>query len=191
MFFSIVPPMIKPEFNPGMVSSEMESNGNGTMGPPKSVLDRFSAGDDSNLSSGYSGIAATDNVAQAMHDYALSAVEEQEKNRRYNAEQAQLARDWYADMSNTAYQRAVNDMKSAGLNPALMFGSGQAAATAAGSAASYSVNPGDTASSMINSFASYGKYYAAMISSISGAVNGLLSNVAKFMPTRGINGRWK
>lgn len=143
---------------------------------------------DDESSSGYSGIAATDNVAEAMREYGLSAAEEQEKNRRFNAEQAELARDWYADMSGTAYQRAVNDMKAAGLNPALMFGSGQAAATAAGSAASYSVNPGDTASHMINSFASYGKYYASMISAISGAVNGLLDNVAKFLPTRGIGG---
>ena len=147
------------------------------------ILDPKDSGDDSDLSSGYSGIAATDNVAQAMRDYALSAAEEQEKNRRYNAEQAQLARDWYADMSNTAYQRAVNDMKAAGLNPALMFGSGQAAATAAGSAASYSVNPGDTAAHMINSFASYGKYYSSMVAAVSGAVNGLLGNVLKLLPT--------
>ena len=113
--FGIVAPMIDPSINPGMVSSEMEyDEKSGTMGTPKSVLDRFSAGDDSNLSSGYSGIVSTDNVAQAMKDYALSAAAEQEKNRRYNAEQAQLARDWYADMSGTAYQRAVADMKAAG-----------------------------------------------------------------------------
>lgn len=147
------------------------------------VLNPKDSGDDSDLSSGYSGIAATDNVAEAMREYGLSAAEEQEKNRRYNAEQAEIARNWYANMSGTAYQRAVNDMKAAGLNPALMFGSGQAAATAAGSAASYSVNPGDTAANMISSFASYGKYYAAMVAAISGAVNGLLGNALKLLPT--------
>lgn len=147
------------------------------------VLNPKDSGDDSDLSSGYSGIAATDNVAEAMREYGLSAAEEQEKNRRFNADQAEIARNWYANMSGTAYQRAVNDMKAAGLNPALMFGSGQAAATAAGSAASYSVNPGDTAAHMINSFASYGKYYASMVAAISGAVNGLLGNALKLLPT--------
>lgn len=180
--FGIVAPMIDPAINPGIVSSDLEYDvKSNTFAPSKSSLDRFAAGDDSDLSSGYSGIAVTDNVAEAMRQYGLSAAEEQEKNRRYNEEQAKIARDWYADMSGSAYQRAVNDMKAAGLNPALMFGSGQAAATAAGSAASYNVNPGDTASSMINSFASYGKYYAAMISAVSSAVNGLLSNIAGFM----------
>lgn len=36
-------------------------------------------------------------------------------------------------MSNTAYQRASKDMQEAGLNPAMMFGSGSAASTPAGS----------------------------------------------------------
>lgn len=36
-------------------------------------------------------------------------------------------------MSNTAYQRATSDMEKAGLNPMMMFGSGSAASTPAGS----------------------------------------------------------
>lgn len=38
-------------------------------------------------------------------------------------------RKWEENMSNSAYQRAVRDMEKAGLNPALMFGSGSAAGT--------------------------------------------------------------
>lgn len=59
----------------------------------------------------------------------------QEQN-YFNANQAQIDRDWQKEMSDTAYQRAVRDMKLAGLNPALMYSSGSAASVGSGSSAS-------------------------------------------------------
>ncbi len=51
----------------------------------------------------------------------------------FNARQAQIQRDWEMEMSNTAYQRAVEDMKNAGLNPAMLYQSGgQGASTPSG-----------------------------------------------------------
>lgn len=64
------------------------------------------------------------------------------KQLQFNAQQAQINRDWQERMSNTAYQRAMADMRSAGLNPILASNLG-GASTPGGSSASIQLgNPG-------------------------------------------------
>lgn len=55
--------------------------------------------------------------------------------RQFNASEAAENRRWQEGMSNTAYQRAMRDMRSAGLNPMLAFQQG-GASTPGGAAAS-------------------------------------------------------
>lgn len=57
------------------------------------------------------------------------------QDRKFNSEQAQLNRDFQEYMSNTAYSRAVKDLKSVGVNPYAVISGLSSASTPAGSSA--------------------------------------------------------
>lgn len=101
---------------------------------------------------------------------------EAEKNREFQSKEAQIQRDWYESQSNTAYQRAVADMRKAGINPILAYQQGGASSSGtgvpSGSAAGYQSTGGDTTSSLMSSFAD-----------LIAAIGGTATNIAKlFMP---------
>lgn len=89
-----------------------------------------------NANEANAGIASANNAFNA--DQAA-------QNREFNAGQAELNRTFQQRMANTAYQRAMSDMKDAGLNPMLAFSKGGAdvpgGSTASGTAATSSGNP--------------------------------------------------
>lgn len=59
----------------------------------------------------------------------------------FNADQAQVNREWNAQMDSTKYQRTVADMQAAGVNPALAMNGGVTTQAASNSAASASSTP--------------------------------------------------
>lgn len=112
-----------------------------------------------------------------------------EKQQAYNAEEAQKNRDWQKMMSDTSYQRAVQDMVKAGINPILAASNGGAAMGSGGQAAS------GMASGMpeqFNSSSSYGENSAYSVSNwglqieaLGEAIGGMFETIGNWLPKGG------
>ena len=77
---------------------------------------------------------------------------------RAAAQSADKQMQFQERMSDTAYQRSVTDMRAAGLNPALMFGSGSAASTPGGAAFTPENTMKDAANALSNTAQAAAKY---------------------------------
>lgn len=88
--------------------------------------------------------------------YQQDSLNNAQRVERFEQEEAQKLRDWQEYMSSTAYQRAIKDLREAGINPLLALSSFSPASTPSGAMASgqYSslVNPGY--SSLASSYSS-------------------------------------
>lgn len=87
------------------------------------------------LGLGAAGVPGLKDMWRSFSGSGLTSADIQQN--QFNAQQAQLNRDFEERMSNTAYQRSVADMQAAGLNPGMMYqGAGSAASTPSAATAS-------------------------------------------------------
>lgn len=89
---------------------------------------------------GASKNTAVNNLTSGDLDYQR-AIEQAEAHRQFSSSEAQKLRDWQEKMSNTAYSRAVKDLKSVGINP-YAIGGFNAASTPSGAYGQSSVASG-------------------------------------------------
>lgn len=153
--FSSVKKVIKKATSPITKSlSAVKNVGSGALNKIKGFLpeDLNSVDDVWNLGKSVLGGSASSALelagAKAGYDMQLKAIQEQNASAK---EIAQKQMDFQKEMSNTAHQREITDLKAAGLNPILSGTGGMGASTPAGASAPVR-SEGDAVSSAFQIF---------------------------------------
>lgn len=171
-------------------------NAQNSISRDRSISEGGSSGGGSSSSYGWSegGTYGTGATASALSHAMM------EEANRFNAEQAELNRKWQEKMANTAYQRAMTDLKKAGLNPILAYtngpaatGTGATASSAMGTAytdtTNKSYNSGESSNfesswnhSKSQSYSMSKSDIANQIGSIIGMTSGMVAGVVEDLP---------
>lgn len=110
----------------------------GSIGANANLQGNFGGSAASSSNGGYNtarnwvnGTEASIRNQQSAYERMLYQDRSWEDTAKYNSQEAAIARQWEEYMSNTAYQRAMLDMRKAGLNPILAYSQGGASTPSA------------------------------------------------------------
>lgn len=146
----------------------------------------------------YDGLGIDDSFADDIRDQQQQAAAEQmeyqtnsaQKAMDFSAAEAEKNRNWQEYMSSTSYQRAVSDLKAAGLNPVLAAGgSSFGASTPSGSAAAGIAQTGSQAEvSEYNSGLAALEVYLKAITSVVNSASRVVSSgtFGNLMSSKGV-----
>lgn len=113
--------------------------------------------------------ALSQDYLDAEERYISMASDAQKEANDFNAEQAQIQRDWSESMSASAHQREVADLKAAGLNPVISaYGSGA------------SVGSGAAASSSNNLTSAFGQLASQAVGAVAALANSMQTSATSY-----------
>lgn len=106
-----------------------------------------------------------------------------DKAMQFEADQAKINREWQTQMSNSAYSRAMADLKNAGVNPLLAVTGGQSSTPTVGAASGFS-----SAGAMASGYSGSGRSgsglkanAASIVQSVVSMINQQSANTAKMV----------
>ena len=124
-------------------------------------------------------MTANENDLSRLHDQSMAELSQSNALQQMRVQQAnvlaqmQNQQDFEKYMANTQYQRLINDMELAGLNPASLFGSVHAGSSTPSASIGSASTPGASASSSRGlGFSGQNNFMTSMMTS---ALNGMIA----------------